>query len=341
VLFGAFAGVVVDRLDKRRLMIGMDILRAALMLSVPFVAAQSLPAVYVLSFATATAGVFFDPARLAIIPEIVPPSRLLRANSLISTGENLTEILGWAAAGLLIASLSTAVAFELDAATFLVSAVALGLMRYSAPARAAVQRTGRAFGHELREGFRLLRGDSRLLANTVMIVVCTAGLGAVYPLTFFFAVNVLDGGPGEFGALEAIVGAGFFVGSLVLVAFAPRVHKGRLMIGGLAVMGACVALVATTWSFWSAAVPLALFGIANAIVLIAVDTYLQEIVPQGIRGRVLGTRFTITQGMYAVSVLAGAALASVFDVTALLVVAGAVIVASAVVGLLSREVRSS
>jgi MFS family permease len=341
VLFGAFAGVTVDRLDKRGLMIGMDVLRAALILAVPVVAARSIPAVYVLSFATATAGVFFDPARLAIIPEIVPPSRLLRANSLISTGENLTEILGWAAAGLIIASLSTSVAFEIDAATFAVSAVALALMRYRAPAHAAAERTRRAFAHELKEGFRLLRGDPRLRANTVMIVVCTAGLGAVYPLTFFFAVDVLQGGPGEFGVLEAVVGAGFFVGSLALVAFAPRVHKGRVMIGGLAVMGACVALVATTWSLWSAAVPLALFGIANAIVLIAVDTYLQEIVPQGIRGRVLGTRFTITQGMYAASVLAGAALAGVFDVTALLVVAGGVVVVSALVGLLSREVRGS
>ena len=75
--------------------------------------------------------------------------------------------------------------------------------------------------------------------------------------------------------------------------------------------------------------------------LIAVDTYLQEIVPQGIRGRVLGTRFTITQGTYAASVLAGAALAGVFDVPALLVVAGGVIALSALVGLLSREVRGS
>jgi MFS family permease len=341
VLFGAFAGVAVDRFDKRRLMIAMDIVRAVLILAVPVVASRSLPAVYVLSFATATAGVFFDPARLAIIPEIVPPGRLLRANSLISTGENLTEILGWAAAGLLIASLSTSVAFEIDAATFAVSALALYLMRYRAPARAAAERTGRAFAHDLREGFRLLQGDPRLRANTVMIVVCTAGLGAVYPLTFFFAVDVLDGGPGEFGVLEAAVGAGFFAGSLALVAFAPRMRKGGLMIGGLAVMGACVAMVATTWSLWSAAVPLVLFGIANAIVLIAVDTYLQEIVPQGMRGRVLGTRFTITQGMYAASVLAGAALAGFFDVTALLVVAGGVILTSALVGLLSREVRGS
>ena len=341
VLFGAFAGVAVDRLDKRRLMVAVDLIRAALVVAVPLIATRSLPAVYVLSFAMATAGVFFEPAKLAILPEIVTPGRLLRANSLFSTSENLTEILGWAFAGLLLASVSTSVAFQIDAVTFAVSAAALLLMRYRAPARAAAEHTVRALWAELREGLRFLARDRGLRANTVMIVVCVAGLGAAYPLTFLFAVEVLGGGAGTFGALEAAVGAGFLVGSLALVALASRVRKGRAMIVGLAVMGACLALVATTESIWVAAVPLAIFGVANAIVLIAVDTYLQQVVPHGMRGRVLGTRFTITQGTYALSVLVGAALAGVVDVRILFIVAGAIIAASALVGLLAREVRES
>jgi MFS family permease len=341
VLFGAFAGVAVDRLDKRHLMVAVDLIRAVLVLMVPLVATRSLPAVYALSFAMATAGVFFEPSKLAILPEIVTPGRLMRANSLFSTSENLTEILGWAFAGLLLASVSTSAAFQLDALTFAVSAAALLLMRYRAPARAAAERSARAFWGELQEGLRFVRGDRGLRANTIMIVVCVAGLGAAYPLTFLFAVDVLDGGAGAFGALEAAVGAGFLVGSLALVALASRVRKGRAMIGGLAVMGACLALVATTGSVWAAAVPLAVFGVANAIVLIAVDTYLQEVVPHGMRGRVLGTRFTITQGMYALSVLVGGALAGLVDVRVLFVVAGAIVAVSSLVGLLAREVRES
>jgi ENTS family enterobactin (siderophore) exporter len=341
VLFGAFAGVAVDRLDKRRLMVAVDLIRAALVVAVPLVATRSLPAVYVLSFAMATAGVFFEPAKLAILPEIVTPGRLLRANSLFSTSENLTEILGWAVAGLLLASVNTSVAFRLDAVTFAVSAAALLLMRYRAPVRAAADHTVSAFWAELREGFRFLARDRGLRANTVMIVVCVAGLGAAYPLTFLFAIDVLDGGAGAFGALEAAVGAGFLAGSLALVALASRVHKGRAMIVGLAVMGVCLALVAAAESVWVAAVPLAVFGTANAIVLIAVDTYLQQVVPHGMRGRVLGTRFTITQGTYALSVLVGGALAAVVDVRILFIVAGAIVAVSSLVGLLTREVRES
>lgn len=341
VLFGAFAGVAVDRVDKRRLMIGVDVVRALLVLAVPLLADRSLPAVYVLAFLIATAGVFFDPAKLSILPEIVPPGRLLRANSLMSTAENLTEILGWAFAGLLLAAVSTSAAFELDALTFAVSAAALLLMRYQAPTRAATERSARAYWSDLREGLSFLRHDRGVRTNTVMIVVCVAGLGAAYPLTFLFAVRVLDGGTRAFGLLEAAVGVGYLAGSLALVALASRVRKGRVMIGGLILMGVFLALVSATGSVWAAAVPLALFGLANAAVLIAVDTYLQQAIPDGLRGRVLGSRFTLTQGTYALSVLVGGALAGVVDVRVLFIVAGVVVALSALVGLFSREVRES
>jgi MFS family permease len=341
VLFGALAGVVVDRVDKRRLMIAVDLLRAAVVVAVPFLATRSLPSVYVLAFVISSLGVLFEPAKMAILPEIVPRRRLLRANSLLSTTENLTEIVGYALAGLLLAAVSTSAAFQIDAATFVVSAAALALMRYRAPAQEAAEQVAGAFWREFREGFAFLRRDRGLRANTVMIVVCVSGLGAVFPLTFFFAVNVLDGGAAAFGALEAVTSVGFLAGSLALVALAARVRKGRVMIAGLLMMGACLALMATAGSVWTAAIPLALFGLANAVVLIAVDTYLQESTPEGMLGRVLGTRFTLTQGTYAISVLVGGALAGIVDVRVLFIVAGVIVAASAVVGLLSREVRES
>ena len=100
VLFGTFAGAVIDRFNKRTVMVVADLLRVGLALLVPLAATRSLPAVYVLSFAIASAAVFFDPCKLAIVPDIVGTDRLLRANSLLASGENLTEILGFALAGL-------------------------------------------------------------------------------------------------------------------------------------------------------------------------------------------------------------------------------------------------
>lgn len=341
LFFGAAGGVLVDRFDRRRLMITMDILRAVLALLVPIAAVKSLPLVYVLSFVISTGGVLFEPARLAIIPEIVPASGLLRANSFLATAENLTEILGWALAGVVVAALSTATAFRLDSLSFLVSAICLLLIRYRSPLRAAAERATRSFTRELRDGIGFMRRHRGLLANTIMVVASTAGIGASAPLTFFLAVRVFGGDTRTFGALEAAMGIGYFAGSLVLAALAKRVRKGWAMTLGLATMGLCLALVPVADVVWQACVLYVLFGIANATALIAVDTYLQEIVPEGLRGRVLGTRLTLTQGTYSLAVLVSGALATAVGVHILFVLAGVVIAAPALVGVLVRDIRDA
>jgi len=340
VLFGAFAGVVIDRLNKRSVMVTADVLRAALVLLVPFAANHSLLGVYILSFTMASAAVFFDPSKLAVLPDIVGPGSLMRANSLMSTGENLTEILGYSIAGLTLAIVSTSTAFRIDSLTFCASAAALVLMHYRAPARAATQ-AAKSFQHEFREGLRFLGGHRGLLVNTAMVVASAAGLGASYALTFLFAVQVLGGGTKAFGTFEAVIAAGYLVGSLALATLANRVPKGYAMTVGLAVMGASLALVAAAGGVWIACIPFAVFGLANAAALIAVDTYLQESVPQELRGRVFGARFALTQGTYAVSVLIGGALAGVFDVRALFIVAGVLIAVPALAGLFVRDIREA
>ena len=133
VLFGAVAGVLIDRLDKRLVMIVSDVARVGLVMLVPLAAQTSIVAVYGLSFLIASAAVFFDPCKLAILPDLVPREKLMRANSLLATGENLTEIVGYAVAGFILASISTTSAFRIDAATFAVSAASLALIRYRAP----------------------------------------------------------------------------------------------------------------------------------------------------------------------------------------------------------------
>jgi MFS family permease len=341
VLFGAVAGVVIDRFNKRAVMIAADVARGSLVLVVPLVATRSLPAVYVLSFLMATAAVFFDPCKLAILPDLVTKGRLMRANSLLATGENLTEIVGYAVAGFILAYVSIATAFRIDAVTFAVSAAALALMRYQAPARVAAAHTARSFWHELREGLSFLRHHHALLMNTLMVVAFVAGLGASYPLTFLLAVRVLDAGTKAFGVFEAVIGIGYLAGSLALAAFATRVPKGLAMAVGWATMGVSLIVVAVTDGVWQACIPFAIFGLANAVALIAVDTWLQDVIPERLRGRVFGARFTLTQGTYALSVLVGGALAGLFEVRALFVVAGVLMAIPGIAALFVGDIRDA
>ncbi|HET6493830.1 MAG TPA: MFS transporter [Thermoleophilia bacterium] len=340
VLFGAFAGVLIDRFNKRSVMVIADVLRAGLIALVPIAASWSLPAVYLLSFLMATVSVFFEPTKLTILPEIVAPDRLLRANSLLTTGDNLTEVLGYGLAGAILAALPIATAFRIDAATFLVSALALMLMRYQAPARAA-QRAARSFGRELREGMDYLRHHRGMLANTVMVLGAAAGLGASYPLTFFLAVDVLDGGVKAFGIFEAAIGVGFLLGSITVALVATRLRKGLAMTMGLAIMGAALVTLAVAPTVWLATLPFLIVGLANSVVLIAVDTYVQMVVPKELLGRVWGARFALTQGAYAVSVIAAGALAGVFDVRVLFVAAGVLVAVPGIVALFVRQIRDA
>jgi MFS family permease len=288
----------------------------------------------------ASAAVFFEPSKLAVLPDIVAPGDLMRANSLLATGENLTEIVGYTLAGFTLALVSITAAFRIDSLTFCVSAVALVLMRYRAPMPKTAATT-RSFWHELREGLGFLRHHRGLLMNTLMVMAGSAGVGASYSLTFLLAVRVLDGGTEAFGTFEAVIALGYLIGSLAMVALARRIPKGYAITIGFAAMGASLMLVAATTGVWQACVPFAVFGLANAAFLIAVDTYLQQAVPEPLRGRVFGARFTLTQGTYAISVLIGGALAGVFDVRALFIVAGALIAIPAIAGLFVRDIREA
>ena len=198
---------------------------------------------------------------------------LLRANSLLASGENLTEILGFSTGGLSRSPMvSTATAFRVGRRSHSRrQAAALALMRYRAPLRVAAAQQAESLGQQVREGLSFLRHHRGLLVNTAM-VVAVAGLGASYPLTFFLAVRVLHGGPQAFGLFEAAVGLGYLVGSLILAALATRVRLGYATTLGLMVMGLGLVIVAVTGAVWQACMPFALVGLANAAALVCVGT---------------------------------------------------------------------
>lgn len=339
VLFGVVSGVLVDRFDKRHIMVFSDLARAALVLCVPLAADWSIASVFVLGFLVASIGVFFEPCKLAILPELVGTSRLVRANSLLATGESLTEVIGFAVAGFVVYAVGARVAFSIDSITFVVSAVALALMVYRSHA-APCERLGVRSAHrEAREGMTYLLHDRGMGTNTIMVTAVTLGLGACYPLTFLYAVQVLGGGAHTFGILEAAIAGGFLLGALAMAAAAKRVRKGVMMIAGIAVMGVCWMVVGAIDSLSVAIVPFFIAGLANAAALIAIDSYMQETVPEGLLGRVSGVRFTLTQGVYAGSVLLGGALAASSSIQGLFVLFGAIVVVPALAGAFVPEIR--
>jgi MFS family permease len=341
VLFGAIAGGVLDRLDRRAVMIAADVVRAGFVAAVPFVAERSLTGVFVLAFLTACATVFFDPGLMALVPDIVPDEALLAANSVLEASSHLTEIIGYAAAGFVVYYVARPTVFTLDAVTFGVSAVtllAMTLDRSGSRNRAGALGEQPSLIHQIREGMTFLLHHAGLRANTLLAVAAVAGVGAFYPLTFLLAADRFSG-PRTFGFMEAAIAIGYVIGSVVVGTQAKRVRKGLAITIGLMVMGVCYAL---PWHLHALPLVLADFvvlGIANAVMLTSIDTYVQSAVPAALRGRVWGVRFTLTQGVYALGVLVAGALATTVGLGPLFGLCGLIVFVPALIGLFLPVVR--
>ena len=135
LLLSPIAGTFVDRWDHKEVMVVSDILRAAIVLILPVAAVTNIILVYPLIFLVTTISVFFRPARVAILPRIVPEEDLLSANSALWVGETIADVIGYPLAGIFVALLGSAVplAFWVDSATYLASAALLGTIVVNAP----------------------------------------------------------------------------------------------------------------------------------------------------------------------------------------------------------------
>jgi MFS family permease len=318
LLLSPIAGTFVDRWDRKEVLVVSDILRAALVLLIPLAVIVNLLLAYVLIFLVTAVSIFFRPARVAILPQIVEDDELVTANSAMWIGETAADILGYAIAGLLVAALKTALplAFWLDAVTYLASAVLLATMvvrpvDQEERERAAANRDTLGFVGQMREGFHFLRKEPTLQANTIQAAVAQCTVGALLALMYAYAAQVYESSgldwKAVYGFLETSVGAGNLVGGFVIGLIGARLAKGHSIIGGYVVFGLFTILLAL-----SSQLPIALAfgfgaGVANMAFIIPSQTLFQERTPAALMGRVVSFRFALVFGAMTVA----AALASV------------------------------
>lgn len=245
LLVGLFAGAWVDRLRRRPIMVAADLGRAVLLASIPLAALMGLlgmAQLVVVAFFAATLSVFFNTASAAYLPTIVPPSRLIGANSALSASASAAEFTGFGISGFLVQLLSAPVAIAVDAVSYIGSALLLMTIRQPEPPRPAVSEREPVF-HEIREGIRVVRRSPVLLALMgahAMNHVLWGVYGTVYLL---FATREIGLGAAAIGVIAAIGGAGSFIGAAFAGRLAVRIGLGAAMILGLAGAAAGNALI--------------------------------------------------------------------------------------------------
>ena len=353
LLLSPVAGTFVDRWDRKEVLVVSDILRAALVLLLPIAVVTNVLLVYPLVFAVTSVSIFFRPARVAILPRIVDEDELLTANSAMWVGETIADVVCYPLAGLFVYALGSAVplAFWVDAVTYLASAALLGtiVVRPSEPAVAEEETPGApakpGFFDEMRAGWRFLRNESVLLANTLQATVAQFAIGVMLLATPIFAFEVLGasavGGTGAYAFLETGIGVGNLLGGFVIGLIGARFAKGRMVIAGYALWGALVALLALSGNL-GLAVGLAFGqGVANMLFVIPSQTLFQQRTPSELMGRVVGFRFALVFGAITLGSAAGGLLVEAVGITLVIVSAGALAMAAGLAGLLVPAVRDA
>jgi MFS family permease len=335
--FGAWAGVVADRVDKRRLLLATQASMAVLALALGVLTATGavrLWMVYALALLLGVATAFDMPARQSFVSEMVGPDRVANAVGLNSASFNTARVLGPAAAGGLIAAVGIAPAFFLNAVSFL--AMIGGLLAMDPDRlyrRPAVER-GRG---QIRAGVRYVWATP-LLRSTILLVLVVGTLGLNYrvalPLLARFAFS---GGPGAYGALAAIMAAGSVAGAL---AVARRGHPTRLLlVGSVAAFGLLSFAAAAAPSMLVEALFLFPIGAASLAFVATANSTVQLASSPGMRGRVMSLYGLVLLGSGPPSGLLSGWMAGQFGPRSILLLSGVSCVTAAAVAALAGRGR--
>ncbi len=295
VLFlSAWAGLIADRVDRRRLLMftqgAMGVLAAILGFLVLTDLVQ-LWHVYVLAFLLGCVAAVDNPARQVFVAEMVPPERLPNAVALNSASFNAARLIGPGIAGLLIAAVGTGWAFLLNAISFAATILALGLMRRAELNR--LPRSPREKG-QIREGMRYVRNRTDIIIIMVVVgVVSTLGLN--FQLTSaVMATEVFHKGAGEYGIMGSVLAIGSLTGALMAARRkAPRV---RLVIVSAFFFGVFSGLMAIMPTYELYVLVSIAVGFCSLTMLTAANTTIQMSVEPEMRGRVMALYLIVFVG---------------------------------------------
>lgn len=242
---GLFAGVWVDRLRRRPLMIAADLARFFLLASIPiaaFFGRLTIAQLYAVIVLAAVFDLTFDTAYPTYVPALVGRADIVEANSKLATTSALAEVAGFGGSGWLVQWLTAPFAIAVDAITFLFSAAAIASIRTPEETVPRGRRRGRTLG-EIAEGARYVFADPRLRA------LASAALGGAFSYSIFsavfmlFVVNSLGFKPDVLGMIFATGGVSSFFGALAAGRTAARLGSGRAIAVGLAIEGLALMIV--------------------------------------------------------------------------------------------------
>ena len=319
LIFGLFAGAWADRLRRRPILIVTDIGRALLLGTVPLAAILhrlTMAHLYAVAAIAGVLTVLFDVSYQAYVPSLVERDQILAANSRLALSESVAEVTGPGLTGILAQWLTAPIAIAFDAASFLVSAVSLLLIRKPEPPPHPSADTGMV--HEIREGLRTSWENPYLRALAFRSVVAGFSGGLIGSMYVLFSIRVLHLTPAILGATISFGGFAAVAGSAFAERIAKRLGLGRAFIGASLYTGVCVLFFPLAHGSVTTAVVfmlIAQLGDAGWPVYTIGETSLRKsVTPDRLLGRVNSAMHLLFRGIVPVGAFAGGAMASAIGI---------------------------
>ncbi|MFQ6674723.1 MAG: MFS transporter [Fidelibacterota bacterium] len=289
VLFSLPAGVVVDRFDRRRVMITSDAARMVLVgLLVAFLlSGGTSPAMIgAIAFSVATFATLFYPARDALIPDLVPREQLTSSNAFISTSGQLAHLAGPVLAASLVTLVGITHLFTIDAVSFGASMVAVALITRIAPGKGLEKEKPRPL-EDLQGGIRYAVTEKSL--GLLVLLTAVNNLFIMGPAmigTPIFVREVLRLNFAAFATVEAYMAAGMLAGSFLVWRFFREINPSLVLFLGMIVDGLTYSLLYAVHTYPATKILLLIHGTGIPMITISRTTLIQTVVPYELRGRV-------------------------------------------------------
>lgn len=326
LLLGPIAGTIADRYPRRKVMIAADLARAVLVFAL-VVSHTSTATAFAVAFGLSTGSLLFNPAAASLVPDVVGADDLITANSALWTTAVASQIALAPLAGAVIATFGVGAAFAVNAASYVLSATFLTLLRAGRDPGDITMAGWTA----VREGMRTVRSHPLLARLAIVQVLASLSAGATSGLLVVLAADRFDVGPSGFGLLLGAIGVGAVLGPALLRRSIEPADR-RWLFGPYVMRGGVDLVLAATTSPVLASGSLVAYGVSTSTGMIAYQSTLQTEVPDRIRGRVFALFDVLWNAARLVSLGAGGLLADAIGIRSVYLLGGLLLLIAAVVG---------
>ena len=350
LLFGLFAGVLADHYRRRTLMLISDIARFALILLIPLFYSMDMLTPLLLAgivFVVASFGTLFNPARDAIIPELVQEGQLLKVNTIMQSTGYLAYFVGLFGAGMLLNALGVTNLFFFDAGTFLISFFMILMISYATPAKKLKTYESRHF-QELKEGLNYVRKEDRRLF-WIILVTALNNFFIMGPAVVGVPVlikEVWNGSGQDFAFIESTYGIGMLIATGFVYRYGKTLNKGTWLMLALIYDG--LSYIPLFWvgsfgidPFWLTVSIIFIHSLGIPFIQVTRTTLIHSIVPGHMQGRVFSMINLAVIGVMSLSVAATGILAELIPPGTIFLLIGIAAALSGVLGLSMKSIRGA